>query len=197
MAMACTGRAPAVRGTYAIALKLVTRATSGSVLPARALPTICATWVSARGVNAVPLPMARSAPSSARAWSRTDACRLRVKDPMATRAATPAVTDAISNIRRRGDRLSRQARSRGKRIRSGGGGVREEGAVVQAHDASGAGGQALVVGHEDQRGADLAVELGHQLDDARPGGGVEVARGLDREQHAGPMAEGARQGDAL
>ena len=37
MAMACTGRAPAVRGTYAIALKLVTRATSGSALPARPL----------------------------------------------------------------------------------------------------------------------------------------------------------------
>jgi hypothetical protein len=42
-----------------------------------------------------------------------------------------------------------------------------------------------------------AIELEHQLDDAPARRAVEVAGGLVGEENAGPVGEGAGQGDAL
>ncbi len=66
--------------------------------------------------NFWPLASDRSAPRSACACSRTEACRLSVKELMATRALTPTATASTSRkSRRREARLSRQAMARTKR----------------------------------------------------------------------------------
>ena len=68
-------------GTYAMAGKLVSRA---APVAGRESST-----ASTAGENGCRLKSARSAPSSARAWSRTESCRLAVNELTATSAATP------------------------------------------------------------------------------------------------------------
>ena len=60
-----------------------------------------------------------------------------------------------------------------------------------------AGRQLGIVGHEDEGRPLFLVELGHELDHARAGGGVEVARGLVGEKQLRAMNEGAGQRHAL
>ena len=178
-----------------MAEKLIVRA---RCVPGPACAAMASSVASAAGEKALALPMARSAPSRACDCSRTDACRFAVKLSMATRAATPALTAATSSAMRRGDRLSRQARraANGRalmRRRCPRRPCRRSRRRMRPR----ARGQGLVVGDEDEGGARLAVELGHELDDAGAGGAVEVARRLVREEHPRLVAERAGEGDPL
>src|SRR6185503_17460210 len=60
-----------------------------------------------------------------------------------------------------------------------------------------AGGRARVVGHHDDRLLELAVERLHEGQDVLGALGVEVARGLVRDKHAGVAHDRARDGHAL
>src|SRR5215207_3010810 len=142
---------------------------------------------------------ARSAPSNARAWPRTESRRLSVNEPMATSAATPTATDAVRSSRRRGAaRISRAAmRSTNVGPIALCGRVGDDLAVGQANRTPGPGGELEIVGDEDQRRAEVPVELRHEVDDRGAGACVEIAGGLVGEEHLGPSAEGAGQGDAL
>jgi hypothetical protein len=53
------------------------------------------------------------------------------------------------------------------------------------------------VGYQNQRGAGLGVHGEHQVDDLRPGGGIEIAGRLVGQQKLRPRGEGARQRHAL
>src|SRR5512138_1559273 len=152
--------------------KLVSRAT----VPPRAV-RVSRTVSAARG-SWRREESARSAPRRARAWLRTESRRLSVKLPMATSAATPIAIDAVSRRSRRGAaRISRAAMRSTKRTavrRPSRRAVGDDGAVGQADRAPGAGGEIEIVRHQDQRRAQVPVELGHEVDDRGAGAGVEV-----------------------
>src|SRR6187455_2098961 len=118
----------------------------------------------------------RSAPSSARAWSRTESRRLSLKELIATSAPAPRAA----------------ARSPASR-----GGVAHDAAVGEADGPPCACGERKVVRHQHDGGAEVPVELEHQLHDGLARGAVEVAGGLVREQDARLVREGARERHAL
>src|SRR6185369_15575244 len=70
-------------------------------------------------------------------------------------------------------------------------------AVGDLDDAVGGRHDPGVVGGEDERGAALAVEAAHEIDDLAPGGAVEVRRGLVGQDQRGLADQRAGDGHAL
>ena len=70
-------------------------------------------------------------------------------------------------------------------------------AVGQADDAVGHRGDRRVVGDDDGRRAELAVDALDRLEHDDAGRDVERAGRLVAQQHVGPLGDRARDGDAL
>ena len=75
--------------------------------------------------------------------------------------------------------------------------VRDDGAVGEPDRPPRTGGEIEIVRHEDEGGAELAIELRHEVDHAGAGAHVQVAGGLIGKENPGPVAERACQRDAL
>jgi CRP-like cAMP-binding protein len=76
-------------------------------------------------------------------------------------------------------------------------GARCQHAILQAPDAVHAPGELGIMGDDDEAGADLLVELEHELVDPLGGVAIQVARGLVGENAGGAGDEGPGDGGAL
>src|SRR6185503_13733713 len=75
--------------------------------------------------------------------------------------------------------------------------IRHHAPVTERDEPVGVRGERGIVGDEDERAAERAVEAQDQLDDLLAGGGVEIAGGLVGEEHRRPARHRARDGHAL
>src|SRR3954468_6390434 len=117
-------------------------------------------------------------------------------ESIATSAATPSeIDDMYSSSRRRAVRLSRQARL--QILPAIGAGVLDDSAIEEADDTRGASSECGVMGDEHDRGAAVAVERLHQLENALTGGVVEISGRLVGEQDSWRVGERPRDRDPL
>ena len=115
----------------------------------------------------------------------------------------PSADSAARTRRLRSPRLP--TRSRSRRGQPGAAGVVGHGAgrrvtddpPVADLDAPVHGGGDVEVVGDDHDGGAVAVQLAQQLQDRRPGGGVEVAGGLVGHHQRGPAGQGPGDGGAL
>src|SRR5712671_6565037 len=162
-------------------------------LSARARPS---RMISSRnsGLQAWSAVISTSAPST---WcaSRVSACRTRSAKKETLATPPTASTSASASTRSSPARQSRTSIRRARRRT----------ALALAVDAAGddpdlagaAGGDRVVVGHQNERGAALSVQFEHKVDHARAGRGVEIARGLVGKEELRLGDEGARECHAL
>ena len=67
--------------------------------------------------------------------------------------------------------------------------IRDDPSVCQTYGSPGPGGELQIVGDQDQRGAHIGIETGHELDHRGAGIRIQISSRLIGKQHLGPGAE--------